>query len=247
MSEPNAPLTPRAALRWSVVRRVVEEIRPETILELGCGMGGFGVRLAKLADYTGAEPDDSSYAAASRRITPLGGTVIHGDHNKVEEGRQFGLVCAFEVLEHIEDDGAALEGWLPFVKPGGRLLLSVPADPERFGPSDVAVGHYRRYTRESLHERLAEAGCVDIELTNYGWPLAYILDSVRDRLTKGQAESSGGHTPEERSAGSGRLLQPRARAVGAIIQAGVAPFALIQRTRTDKGPALVAVATRPAG
>lgn len=241
---PNPPLAPRAALRWSVVNRIVQEIRPKTVLELGCGMGGFGVRLAKLADYTAAEPDDSSYEVASQRITPVGGKVIHGDHNKIEEGKQFDMVCAFEVLEHIADDAAALEGWLPLVKPGGKLLLSVPADPERFGPSDVVAGHYRRYTRDSLRERLTEAGCVDVKLTNYAWPIGYLLDAVRNRLTKGQVESAG-DTPEERSAGSGRILQPRARAMGALIQAGVAPFALIQRARTDKGPALVAVATRP--
>lgn len=245
MSQPNPPLAPRAALRWSVVRREVERIRPKTILELGCGMGGFGVRLAKMADYTAAEPDDSSYEVATGRITPAGGTVIHGDHNKIEAGRTFDLVCAFEVLEHIADDAAALEGWLPLVKPGGHLLLSVPADPERFGPHDVVAGHYRRYTRESLGERMEGAGCTDIRLTNYAWPIGYLLDAVRDHLMKDKAEAAGA-TPEERTAGSGRILQPRARAMGALIQAGVAPFALLQRTRKTTGPALVAVAKRPA-
>lgn len=242
---PNPPLTPRAALRWSVTRRIVEQMQPKTILELGCGMGGFGVRLAKLADYTAAEPDDSSFEIARQRITPVGGTVIHGDHTKVPEGNQFDLVCAFEVLEHIADDAAALAGWLPLVRPGGHLMVSVPADPQRFGPSDIVAGHYRRYTSDSLRARFVEAGCVDVELTHYGWPLAYLLDVVRNRLMKGQVELAE-DTLEERSAGSGRLLQPRTQAIGALIQAGIAPFALLQRTQTDKGPALVAVATRPA-
>ncbi len=243
---PSAPLAPRAALRWDVVRRSTHEVAPESILEIGCGMGAMGMRLAHMASYTAVEPDDQSFAAAHARITPLGGTVIHGDHTQVPADTQYDLVCAFEVLEHISDDADALDQWLPLVKPGGHLLLSVPSDPERFGPWDTAVGHYRRYSADQLADRLTEAGAVDIRVTHYAWPIGYPLESLRNLVAqrRGLNESD---TPENRSSGSGRSLQPSKRLVGTAIQLAVFPWALLQRLRTDRGPGVVALSTRPTG
>lgn len=240
------PLSPRAALRWDVVRRIVADQRPATVLELGCGLGAVGTRLCKLAAYTAVEPDEHCFQVAHQRITPLGGTVLHGDHNKAPAGDGYDLVCAFEVLEHIEDDAAALADWLPLVRPGGRLLLSVPADPERFGPSDVLAGHYRRYTAEQLRERIAATGAADVTVSHYGWPLGYMLDSVRDRLASRRTDKAAA-SALERTHTSGRLFQPRQPLMGAAIRAGVAPFAAIQRLRPGHGPGLIALATRPTG
>ncbi|MDG4789931.1 class I SAM-dependent methyltransferase [Micromonospora sp. WMMD1102] len=238
------PLPPRAALRWHVVRPIVAQCRPATILELGCGLGSVGTRLARLASYTAAEPDPRSFRTAHDRITPLGGTVLNGDHRQVPAGVGYDLVCAFEVLEHIADDLPVLTEWLTLVRPGGRLLLSVPADPERFGPWDTLVGHYRRYSAEQLRQLLLDAGASDVRLVHYGWPLGYLLDSVRDRWAGRPAGQTGG-TTEQRTSTSGRILQPRGALAGEMIRMAVSPFALLQRMRPDRGPGLVAVATRP--
>ena len=234
------PLSPRAALRWSVVRSVVTGLRPRSIVELGCGLGAVGVRLARLAPYTAVEPDLDSYRTARSR---LGDAVIHGDHTEIVPGT-FDLVCAFEVLEHIDDDASAAAQWLALARPGGHLLVSVPADPERFGPSDVLVGHYRRYTAEGLRERLIGAGGVDVSVRHYGWPLGYLLDSVRDRLAARRVATAA-PSATERTHTSGRVFQPRQRVTGGLIRAGVAPFALLQRTRPGHGPGLIALARRP--
>src|SRR3546814_6549126 len=57
---------------------------------------------------------------------------------------------AFEVLEHIEDDHAALRQWLGWLKPGGILLMSVPAHPSQWNAADVWAGHFRRYRKREL-------------------------------------------------------------------------------------------------
>jgi SAM-dependent methyltransferase len=245
MSATEPPLAPRALLRWETVRPLISEIEPGSILELGCGLGSVGVRLARMSNYTALEPDAESFAVASRHILPAGGQVLHGDHTAAPTGQRYDLVCAFEVLEHIADDAGALDDWMALVQPGGHLLLSVPADPEHFGPFDEAVGHYRRYTAEQLGQLLAETGATDIVLTHYGWPLGYLLDTVRDSLVVARRKRVAGSTPQQRTHASGRIWQPARAEMGPIIRTALWPFIALQRWRPDRGPGLVALATRP--
>ena len=235
------PLTPMGTLRWSVVQRLIDDIRPATVLEVGCGQGGFGARLAERADYVGCEPDAESFAVAQRRIEPFGGVVLCGTSDLVGD-RTFDLVCAFEVLEHLEDDASALDSWARHLSPGGALLVSVPAWPDRFGAMDGLVGHYRRYTPEQLDGLLLKAGCADVRHALYGWPLGFALEAARNRIAsrRGDARES---SMAARSAGSGRLFQPKHLAGGAV-RAGTAPFTVAQRLRPTVGTGLVAVGRR---
>jgi SAM-dependent methyltransferase len=238
------PLTARGALRWGVVEPLLAGLHPATVLEIGCGQGAVGARIARHATYTGVEPDDASYAVAAGRITPRGGTVLHGDATALPWGRKYDVVCAFEVLEHIEDDRAALRSWLGHLGKGGHVVVSVPEGPERFGPSDVQVGHYRRYTEDSLREVLGAAGLEVVETVHYGWPLGYLLERVSNRAAgRAGSESSAESPAEQRSAGSGRWLQP-GRAAGVALRVGVVPFVALQGRRRDEGTGLVAVARR---
>lgn len=67
------------------------------------------------------------------------------------------IVC-FNVLEHIEDDVAALRWLREAVVPGARIGLVVPAHPRLFGRMDAEAGHFRRYTRLSVAESLHRGG-----------------------------------------------------------------------------------------
>ncbi len=70
----------------------------------------------------------------------------------------FDLICALDVLEHLEDDQGALQSWRELLVPSGRLLLSVPALPILWGRQDVLSGHFRRYRRAELKSKLEAAG-----------------------------------------------------------------------------------------
>ncbi|HKT04196.1 MAG TPA: class I SAM-dependent methyltransferase [Rugosimonospora sp.] len=245
--QPLPPLAPSARMRWAVVRSIVAGLRPASILEIGCGGGGFGARLAGMAPrYTAVEPDPTSYRLADERITPRGGTVINGDHTRVPAGEGYDLVCAFEVLEHLAEDEAALADWVRLARPGGYVLLSVPAGPQRLGAWDRAVGHFRRYSPEQIAGRLTGAGCVRPQVRCYGWPVGYLLENLRNRIA-GRDGAQPGSTVEERTASSGRQLQPSRRLTGAAVTVATAPFTLLQRLAPRHGVALVAVAQRPAG
>lgn len=239
------PLAPRAWLRYDVVKRQIDRLRPATALEIGSGQGAFGARLAEDVQYVGLEPDPISFQVARGRIEPRGGTVLNGFHSILPPGSTYDLVCAFEVLEHIDDDKGALADWLPLIRPGGHLMISVPAFQERFGPMDVRSGHFRRYSPADLKERLVETGLVDITITVYAWPLGYALEAVRNRIDEKKQAKAGDVPIDELTAASGRTMQPTGRLMGAFMNAATVPFRYLQRTRPNAGTGLVAVARRP--
>lgn len=70
----------------------------------------------------------------------------------------FDTVVCLNVLEHIEDDLHALGQLRGVLKPGGRLALLVPAHRILYGEFDKAVGHYRRYEKSEVLEKLERAG-----------------------------------------------------------------------------------------
>ncbi|HEY0868104.1 MAG TPA: methyltransferase domain-containing protein, partial [Fimbriimonas sp.] len=67
-------------------------------------------------------------------------------------------VLGLDIFEHIEDDGAALAEAYRVLKPGGVLVLSVPAFRSLWGPHDVALHHFRRYRRPEMASKLRTAG-----------------------------------------------------------------------------------------
>src|SRR5262245_20319146 len=242
---PLPPLSPNASLRYDVIRRLLP-VGPASVLEIGCGMGGVGARLAQRYRYVGLEPDPISYQVAARRIAAVGGTgeVRNTDLSGLHGDELFDLVCAFEVLEHIENDETALKEWTARLRPGGQMLLSTPAYQHRFGPADTMAGHFRRYDPELMADRLTGAGLVDQRIVLYGMPLGYLLEAGRNAIGRRRAKRAGGDMAE-RTSGSGRLLQPDNRVVGAAINIGTVPFRVIQRGFPGRGPGLVASARKP--
>lgn len=71
---------------------------------------------------------------------------------------RFDSIMCLNVLEHIEDDRAALRKMHELLSPGGTAVLYIPANPRLFGSLDEAVGHYRRYSREEIETKLRETG-----------------------------------------------------------------------------------------
>ena len=234
-----APLTPNASLRFAVLERLLPHDVAD-VLEVGCGQGAAGVRLAQRYRYLGLEPDLTSWSVARQRLAALGrGEVRNGTSAVLAEDRRFDVVCAFEVLEHIEDDVAALRDWKERLRPGGWLLLSVPAGQHRFGPADELVGHFRRYDAEQLTQLLSECGFSEITVRHYGFPLGYLLEFGRNRIAARRLRARPLTTVAERTATSGRLLQPASRVRGAATRWGTAPFQALQRAFPGTGTGLI--------
>jgi SAM-dependent methyltransferase len=77
------------------------------------------------------------------------------------------LVTAFDVLEHIEEDYLAAAEITRVLRPGGTALIAVPADMALWSEHDVAVGHVRRYTRETLSTAITKGGLVIEDLWSW--------------------------------------------------------------------------------
>lgn len=242
-----APLMPNTWLRFDAISRLLPDGVTD-VLEIGCGQGAVGARLAlRYGDYLGIEPDETSYAVASGRIAAVGRGRVQKLMATELGDRRFDLVCAFEVLEHLEDDRAALAEFAGKVKPGGWLLLSVPAYQDRFGPWDELVGHFRRYDPAGLTGLLNSAGFEDVEVLHCGAGLGFVLEGVRNAIGRRRLARAADLSIAERTAGSGRLFQPSGRLRGAAIRVGTDPFRLMQRAFPDRGTGLVVRARLAAG
>ena len=122
------------------------------ILEAGCGTGGNLAYLQRLGSVAAFEPHLPAVAIARSRHPTA--TVEDGalpDRLPFPD-ESFDLVAALDVLEHVEDDVAALDALVRLAKPGGYLIVTVPTHPFLWGRHDVRLHHKRRYGVRDLRD-----------------------------------------------------------------------------------------------
>ncbi len=150
---------------WFVARRIILSRLLSTlqlpersnILEVGCGTGGNIAFLQEYGEVSCVESDKSAATMArERNLAP----VLPGKlPNELPGfGHQFDLIVLFDVIEHVEEDGESLNALSSFLKPGGRIVLSVPAFAFLWSQHDEENHHKRRYNRHSLSELVASNG-----------------------------------------------------------------------------------------
>ena len=129
----------------------------DRILDFGAGIGTFARELARHGHAVAClEPD----AAQAQRLAGEGLRVVASLDELPDASLDY--VYTLNVLEHIDDDNAAMRGIAARLKPGGRLLVYVPAFQVLYSSMDRKVGHVRRYRREGLARVVADAGLVDV-------------------------------------------------------------------------------------
>lgn len=139
--------------RRHVMSSILESYGPakwDHLLEIGCGTGGnLRYFAAHFGSVTGVDLAEVAIAHARERVP---GQVFCGDFRTTLNGRwdTYDAVLLADVLEHVDDDRGFLEDVVTRLRPGAVLLITVPANQWLFGPHDVALGHRRRYSRETL-------------------------------------------------------------------------------------------------
>jgi SAM-dependent methyltransferase len=158
------------------------------IIEHGCGTGFVLAELQRLfpqARVTGADLFAEGLALARRRFA---GPLLQTDILNCNLFSAFDLVGLFDVLEHLDDDVQVLRAIRGQLRPGGCLLLTVPAHMALWSDYDEASGHRRRYSCRQLVACLSEAGFELEYCTEFMFALLPLL-FVRRRLKWGRARS----------------------------------------------------------
>jgi SAM-dependent methyltransferase len=122
-----------------------------SVLEVGCGTGHVLRAIAEAQPelaLTGSEMSAECVKLAAGAVPSA--TMVQADTRDLPYDREFDVVGAFDVLEHIHDDGAALAAMVRAVRPGGGIMLTVPQHMWLWSPLDDYSRHYRRYTRQGL-------------------------------------------------------------------------------------------------
>lgn len=134
------------------------------ILEIGPGIGNITRQIINCADVlVGVEPNQycNDYLKNLFSGIPKFELIEKSIENcSIDELTvfDFDTIVCMNVLEHIENDISILSTFEQVLKPGGRVVLLVPAVPQAFGPIDKAVGHFRRYTKALLKNKIGNTG-----------------------------------------------------------------------------------------
>jgi ubiquinone/menaquinone biosynthesis C-methylase UbiE len=151
-----------------------------SILDAGCGTGGLIRRLAPLHpgwSWTGLDASPLACGFARTRV-PAGVTVVEAGVERLPfADASFDAVVSADVLYHVDDDVAALREFRRVLRPGGCVVINVPAHRWLFSYHDVAVHGRRRYALREVREKLAVAGFAAGEQTHWNTlllPLVFV-------------------------------------------------------------------------
>lgn len=151
----------RRTVYMGLLESCLDDDKPGRILDLGCGLGGFIPELEKLGfEVFGADMDhDSLIYCLGRGMSRC----CEVDCYKLPYAdNSFDWVTLFDVAEHIENDSLMMHEVQRVLKPGGQVMISVPAYQFLYANNDRVAQHYRRYTRGGV-AKLFEGANLDVE------------------------------------------------------------------------------------
>ena len=222
---------------WFVARRrilsdlIEREVRlPENarILEIGCGTGHNFQILTRFGHVDAIEVDEEARALASRRLGREVGTAPLPELDGVADGA-YHLIALLDVLEHIEQDRESLASIKRKLAPGGRILLTVPANQWMWSAHDEAHHHHRRYSKSGLARVVKDAGLKAETLSYFNSLLFPVAAAARvvGKLT-GKKESDDTMPPAPVNSLLGAVFGLERHLVGRVpLPAGVSLVALL--------------------
>ena len=169
----------RREILLGVLERNLDPKRGLQILDAGCGGGATMERLRRYGSVQGMEMSEEAVEHNRKR----GREVILGSIESMPfADNSFDLTLALDVIEHVPDDLRTLRELFRTLRPGGLLLVTVPALRMLWSTHDVSHGHYRRYTSGELRSRFETAGFEVVTVTYFNtilFPLILVFRWLR--------------------------------------------------------------------
>jgi len=183
---------------WYVARRKVLEslidrrVRPPAgarILEVGCGTGHNLQMLERFGQVDAVEVDRDARTFAEKRLGRKIASARLPALRGIERGA-YDLVAALDVVEHIDDDRSTVAALASCLKPGGKLLVTVPAHQWMWSAHDELNHHKRRYSKRALR-KLIEESPLKLDAIGYFNSILFPL-AVAARLASKASGKGGG-------------------------------------------------------
>jgi SAM-dependent methyltransferase len=207
----------------AVARSLGVDGRPR-ILDAGCGGGATLAALAEHGDAIGLEPSPLS----RRRALDRGLDVVDGTLERLPfDDDSFDLGLVLDVLEHLDDDVAGLAELRRVIRPGGSLIVTVPAHPRLWSRHDDLNHHRRRYTRAMMAAAAQRSGWRVELLSHFNTLLLPVALAAR---AFGRGDGLGVPPGPVNTALEGTLqLERRAIRAGARLPLGLSLLAVLRR------------------
>ncbi|KAF0221893.1 MAG: SAM-binding motif-containing [Geobacteraceae bacterium] len=238
--------TPSYLVKKRVILDFLREIPVKDFLEVGCGAGDLLTALAGYG-YRGVGTDISPEALEAARQRLKSGAVSIEQKMVGDVDGVFDVVIASEVLEHCADDVGFLKELAAKVRPGGYLVVTVPAHMGKWGANDEFSGHLRRYEREELRRKMEQAGLEPVCIYSYGVPIYNLMKPFYDRAI-GKRLAHDELIEERTRKSSGMWLFPSMKGLFRLLFNDVTmyPFYLLQKLffKTDLGNGYFAAARK---
>ncbi|WP_243371831.1 class I SAM-dependent methyltransferase [Geotalea sp. SG265] len=236
--------TPSYLLKRKVILDFLGTVTVDDFLEIGCGAGDLLLALAERGyKGTGIDLSDDAVLTAREKVANTLITVAKGEIRAV--AGKFDVAIASEVLEHCEDDVGMMRELAAKVRPGGYVVLTVPAHMSKWGANDDFCGHIRRYEREELHDKLVAAGLRPIRIYSYGVPVYNLMKPFYDHaISKRRCEERDLQVRTKESSGMWLFTGMQKLFFLLFNDLTMYPFYLLQQLffKTDLGNGYFAVA-----
>jgi SAM-dependent methyltransferase len=143
-------------------------------IEVGSGLGDYALEWAQTVPrFTATEADPDRLIELKARLAGRDKIEVRELCLPTDEVGTHSALVTFNVLEHIEEDVEALRSMAQLVRPGGPLVLVVPAFPIAMSRIDIATGHVRRYTKRRLADAIRAAG-LEVERIEYANSVGFL-------------------------------------------------------------------------
>lgn len=235
------------ASRTRALETIMDDLLPPAagrrLLDVGCGAGNMIHHLSHYGQVKGLEIDPRPVKMARQRGYDV--DLFDVTQPMPFSENSFDVITALDVIEHNQDDLAILADSYRILKPGGYMIITVPALMWLWSHNDDINAHVRRYTAAELNQKLAQTGLIVRRVTYnnfFIFPLAATLILLR-RFVKAKPQLASHHLDAEEYQVE---LEPASPLVNTtLMQVGRLEAGLIRRVNLPIGTSLIAVGQKP--